>query len=555
MSQELSELCQLLFPDSPLESPEYFSDITDYIKKLGSQNWEIICSEPERLSDEMKHLTEQTQELAFTNCKTFVETAEISRAIMKDLGKSKDSLASFLNMMPEFVQECEKFSLNVGNIVEDKKRYSNIRHQSDKLLELLELPSLMREALNAEDYESALDIFTFVRNLSKRYSEIPIVQNTSSEIMTLWFETLYHLYNQLHYDLPLPQCLQILGYLRRANTVFKSTEEDQSKLLLAGNKITNSTIITDGLHLHFLKARNAWFEKALEDAKTNESSEKLLRKIVELHRIHLFNVLTQHKSIFLSDAQESKVRDDELSGTSALSCWLKQKVEVLTQMLNQDLKKEDESTFESLLNQCMYLCLSFGRVGADLRCVLTPLFRNNVLMQFHSNLEKVDNQFETHMSTYKVPTIKNLPRPVNENTISGPPENLLDYYPLAEYCNGLLTTLNSLRVTAPLNIVKDVYNSYRKSLEKAVQIIITFYHREQQAFTEVERQNFISYCICFTEDLVPYITKCLSQSFPPTQICELLGVTLTVLQESKLLHIDQMDICKPLNSITGLFIS
>lgn len=48
--------------------------------------------------------------------------------------------------------------------------------------------------------------------------------------------------------------------------------------------------------------------------------------MVELHRIHLFNVITQHKSIFLSDAQESKVRDDELSGTSALSCWLKQKV-------------------------------------------------------------------------------------------------------------------------------------------------------------------------------------------------------------------------------------
>lgn len=54
--------------------------------------------------------------------------------------------------------------------------YSTIRTQSEKLLELLELPSLMREALNAEDYESALDIFTFVRNLSKRYSEIPIVK-------------------------------------------------------------------------------------------------------------------------------------------------------------------------------------------------------------------------------------------------------------------------------------------------------------------------------------------------------------------------------------------
>ncbi|XP_046965548.1 conserved oligomeric Golgi complex subunit 8 [Vanessa cardui] len=547
MAQELKDLCQLLFPDSTTENAEYFSDITDYIKKLGSQNWDQVRSEPDRLSEEMKHLTEQTQDLAFTNYKTFVETADISRTIMKDLVKSKESLTNLLDSTPEFVQQCENFSQVAGNIVQEKRRYSSIRNQSDKLLELLELPSLMREALNAEDYESALDIFAFIRNLSKRYSEIPIVQSTTSEIMTLWFETLYHLFNQLHYDLPLPQCLQILGYLRRANTVFKSTDDEQNRL-----SVKTSNVNSDGLHLHFLKARNAWFDKALEDARNTEIPEKVLRRIVELHRVHLFNVITQHKSIFLSDTQESKIKDDELSGTSALSCWLKQKVESLSQILNQDLWREDESSFESLLNQCMYLCLSFGRVGADLRCVLTPLFRNNILMQFNIGIEKVDTQFEYQMKSYKVPSIKNVPRPPNENMASGPPENLLDYYPLAEYCNGMLTVLNSLRLTAPLNIVKDVYRGFKKSFDKAAQILVAFYHREQQAFTEIEKQNFISLCVCFTEDLVPYIAKCLSQSFPSSQIAELLGITLTVLQESKALHLDQTEICKPLNAITGL---
>ncbi|KAL0883249.1 hypothetical protein ABMA27_016672 [Loxostege sticticalis] len=550
MAQELKDLCHLLFPDNAAERVEYFSDVTDYIKKLGSQNWEHVRKEPERLTEEMRQLTEQTQELAFTNYKTFVETADISRTIMKDLTKSKDSLATFVDTTPMFIQECEKFSQMAGNIVKEKSRYSSIRNQSDKLLELLELPSLMREALNAEDYESALDIFTFIRNLSKRYSEIPIVQNTTSEIVTLWFETLYHLFNQLRYDLPLPQCLQILGYLRRANTVYKSTDDEQdTSQYIAGKTGSGNAAVSDGLHLHFLKARNAWFEKALEDANNNESPEKLLRKIVELHRIHLFNVLTQHKSIFLSDTQESKVKDDELSGTNALSCWLKLKVEILAQILNHDLLREDESSFESLLNQCMYLCLSFGRVGADMRCVLTPLFRNNILTQFHSGLEKTDNHIENQMRSYKVSSIKNVPRPVNENMVQGPPENLLDYYPLAEYCNGLLTVLNSLRVTAPLNIVKEVYNEFRKSFEKAVQVLLAFYHKEQQGFTDIERQNFVLFCVCFSEDLVPYITKCLSQSFPSTQIAELLGVTLTVLQESKMLHINQMTICEPLNGI------
>ncbi|XP_061716012.1 conserved oligomeric Golgi complex subunit 8 [Cydia pomonella] len=550
MAQELTELCQLLFPDSISENAEYFSEINEYIKKVGSQNWDHIRKEPERLTEEMNQLTEQTQDLAFTNYKTFVETAEISRTIMKDLGNSKESLTKFLEATPDFIQECENFSQMAGNIVKEKSRYSSIRNQSEKLLELLELPALMREALSAEDYESALDIFTFIRNLSKRYSEIPLVQNTTSEIMTLWFETLYHLFNQLRYDLPLPQCLQILGYLRRANTVYRSTDDDGS-IQYTGCKTNTS----DGLHLHFLKARNAWFEKALEDAKNTESSERLLRRIVELHRIHLFNVLTQHKSIFLPDAHESRAREDELNGTSALSCWLKQKVEVLAQILNRDLQNEDESNFESLFNQCMYLSLSFGRVGADMRCTLTPLFRKNLLAQFYKGLEKAENHFENQMKSYKVPTIKNVPRPVNENASAGPPESLLDYYPLAEYCNGMLIVLNMLRNTAPLNIVKEVYNAYRNSLNQAVQVLTAFYHREQQAFTDIERQNFVSLCICFTEDFVPYISKCLSLSFPSTQIAELLGVTLTVLQESKLLHIDQVGICEPLNSITGLTIN
>lgn len=187
-----------------------------------------------------------------------------------------------------------------------------------------------------------------------------------------------------------------------------------------------------------------------------------------------------------------------------------------------------------------------------MRCVLTPLFRDNILTQFHQGLEKTDNQFESQMRSYKVSSIKNVTRPLNEDMSSGPPENLLDYYPLAEYCNGLLTALNSLRVTAPLNIVKEVYSAFRKSFEKAVQALLQFYHKEQQAFSDIERHNFLSLCICFTDDFLPYIAKCLSLSFPSTQVAELLGVTLTVLQESKLLHIDQVGICQPLNSITGL---
>lgn len=103
------------------DTTEKFVEITDYIKKLGSQNWEHICEEPERLTEEMKQLTEQTQELAFTNYKTFVETAEISRTVIKDLDSSKQSLNTFLETTPEFLQECERFSQVASTIVKEKR--------------------------------------------------------------------------------------------------------------------------------------------------------------------------------------------------------------------------------------------------------------------------------------------------------------------------------------------------------------------------------------------------------------------------------------------------
>lgn len=69
----------------------------------------------------MKHLTEQTQDLAFTNYKTFVESADVSKAIMKDLGRSKESLGMFLDTMPGFIEECESFSKMADNIVKEKR--------------------------------------------------------------------------------------------------------------------------------------------------------------------------------------------------------------------------------------------------------------------------------------------------------------------------------------------------------------------------------------------------------------------------------------------------
>ena len=79
-----------------------------------------------------------------------------------------------------------------------------------------------------------------------------------------------------------------------------------------------------------------------------------------------------------------------------------------------------------------------------------------------------------------------------------PPNVLLDFYPLAAYCNHVLTAFNDLRLCAPVSMACEVSRTLETSLQEVNRIILAF-HR------------YIIEIIFLSSELFLYMTCCVSE--------------------------------------------
>lgn len=70
----------------------------------------------------------------------------------------------------------------------------------------------------------------------------------------------------------------------------------------------------------------------------------------------------------------------------------------------------------------------------------------------------------------------------NENHIlqENPPEQLVEFYPLAEYCNGLISAFNEIRLCPPVALSVFCTKILQESLHNVAKSILLFYKQEQQ---------------------------------------------------------------------------
>lgn len=203
----------------------------------------------------------------------------------------------------------------------------------------------------------------------------------------------------------------------------------------------------------------------------------------------------------------------------------------------------------------MYFGLSFSRVGADFRGLMAQIFTETITNKYTDSILRRTKQFEVDIENYTLinKPVSSIRRQRKISTGEGgltdgnqPPETLLEFQPLAVYCNNLLGIFNELRLCAPIAIADAITASLQHSLEVVAKIILSFYKQEQQAFTANERDNFIRLCSCFAYDLVPYIQRCIHFLFPPNLLATHLGINVLQLQKEGLTYLKQKEICQPL---------
>ncbi|XP_037711685.1 conserved oligomeric Golgi complex subunit 8 [Drosophila subpulchrella] len=536
MDLENERVLKLIFPDGVPDNLRGNPELDNYLAKLGTCKVEQLKKEQTRLADEARSILEQTQDLAISNYRTFITTAENSRSIFSEFLRSEQQLDTLVGKLPDLSVQCERFLQDSAELNEQRRLNSITLQKNAQLLEVLELPQLMERCIREGRYEEALELAAYATRLGQHQGHIPVVKSIVRSVEALWHTMLVQLVAQLRTDLQLPKCLQIVGYLRRMQA-FGDNE----------------------LRLKFLQARDAWLTSCLEAIPTGDAQQHL-SKTIEITRINLFNIITQYRAIFPEDDGSLKTQGSlrplqgvSCNGDRLFQAWLHNKINDFLQTLEKDLQLGVGSV-ETVLGQCMYFGLSFSRVGADFRALMAPIFVGVIRRRFESSVDQVNEQFERELERFtlinKVALHSHARKQLDpEQESFAPPETLLDFYPLAALCNGYLSALNDLRLCAPLALATDVTRCLQHSLQLASQRVLAFYRQEQQAFAGSERESFTRLCSCLAYDLVPYMQRCIHGVFPPQSLTVHLGISLLQLEQQQLTYLEQARILEPLKHL------
>ncbi|GMH12375.1 hypothetical protein Nepgr_014216 [Nepenthes gracilis] len=461
-----------------------------YVSELLSYTLDRLHKEPELLRVDAERIQRQMQEVAVANYRAFTSAADALLSIREEVFSIDNHLESLIAELPKLTSGCTGFIESAEQILEKRKMNQTLLANHSTLLDLLEIPQLMDTCVRNGNYDEALDLEAFVCKLSTMHPELPVIQALAAEVRQTSQSLLSQLLQKLRSNIQLPECLRIIGYLRRIG-VFNEYE----------------------MRLQFLRCREAWLTGILDDLDQRNAYE-YLKGMVNCHRMHLFDVVNQYRAIFADDTSGSEENYDG----GLLFSWAMHQITSLLKTLKKMLPMISEGgSLSNILDQCMYCAMGLGWVGLDFRGLLPSLFEEAVLNLFTKNMSTAVENFQLVLDSHHwvpLPAVGFSASSAGEESQEDvtPPPSLMEHPPLAVFINGVSAAMNELRPCAPTSLKHILAQELVKGL-KAVHDSLLRYN-ETRMLRETESVFFFSLCRAFMEAAFPHCATCFGRCYP-----------------------------------------
>lgn len=461
-----------------------------YVSELLSFTLDRLHKEPELLRVDAERIQRQMQEVAVGNYRAFISAADALLSIREEVSAVDMHLETLINEIPKLTSGCTEFIESAEQILEKRKMNQTLLANHSTLLDLLEIPQLMDTCVRNGNYDEALDLEAFVCKLSTMHPKLPVIQALAAEVRQTTQSLLSQLLQKLRSNIQLPECLRIIGYLRRIG-VFSEYE----------------------MRLQFLRCREAWLTGIIDDL-DQKSAYEYLKGMVNCQRMQLFDVVNQYRAIFADDTSGSEENYDG----GLLFSWAMHQITSHLKTLKVMLPKITEGgSLSNILDQCMYCAMGLGWVGLDFRGLLPSLFEDAVFNLFSKNMSTAVENFQLVLDSHRwvpLPAVGFSTNSITEESHEDvtPPSSLMEHPPIAVFVNGVSAALNELRPCAPVSLKHILAQELIKGLQAVSDSLLRY--NATRMLRDNESLLFLSLCRAFIEVAYPHCATCFGRCYP-----------------------------------------
>ncbi|KAK9854788.1 hypothetical protein WJX84_002798, partial [Apatococcus fuscideae] len=202
---------------APLESVQEHNEALEQAAfgELLSYSLERLSKEPELLKAERDQLSRHGQDAAIEHYQAFIKGAQCLQSLDSELKQVESSLQGMLSHLPQLGQAGQDFSTEARAAVGRLSETKQIHDSQALLMELLEIPQLMDTCMRNGNHDDALALRSLLAKLAFLHSDVQVVEKLVEQGEAVAQAMLQQLLSRLRANVQLPECLRIVGHLRR----------------------------------------------------------------------------------------------------------------------------------------------------------------------------------------------------------------------------------------------------------------------------------------------------------------------------------------------------